>query len=177
MKATLNTLLSDEAHNLIVSLTVDKADRAELRKTFARLKDGDVELTVKKYVEKRSLSANAYMWVLCGKIAEKRRTNKDEIYKAAIKEQNIYKVVDINNEAVKTFIHIWQSKGTGWFCEKTETGETRTLLTAYYGSSVYNKRQMSRLIDWLIQDAVALDIDVKTPEEIAKMVALWEVVP
>lgn len=174
MKATLNTLLSDEAHNLIVSLIVDKADRAELRKTFARLKDGDVELTVKKYTEKRTLSANAYMWVLIGKIAEATNIPKDEVYRKHIREMGVYRVIEINNDAAETFITAWAMHGAGWICEKTEIGSERTLLNAYYGSSVYSKKQMARLIDSVVQDAVALEIEVKTPDEIAEMISLWQ---
>lgn len=174
MKARISSLLSDEEHNLIITLKVDKADRAELRKTTARLREDDVDLTLKKYVEKRSLSANAYMWVLCGKIAERLGYSKNDIYQKHIYEMGVYRTVEINNAAAETFIHAWQMHGAGWLCEVVDRGEKYTVINAHYGSSVYDKKQMSRLIDGVVQDAESLGIETKTPDEIAEMLSLWE---
>jgi len=177
MTGRINSLLADEAHNLIVSVIIDKLDRAELRKTVAKLKDVDIDFEIKKHVEKRTLSANAYMWVLIGKIAEKLNLPKDEVYRKYIYDVGVFKVIEINNAAADTFVHAWNMHGKGWVCEKVEIGSVWTLIHAYYGSSVYNKKQMARLIDAVVQDAVNLDIEVKTPDEIAEMVSLWESEP
>ena len=40
---------------------------------------------------------------------------------------------------------------------------------AYYGSSTYNTRQMSRLIDLVVQDAKALGVETMAPEELASL--------
>ena len=175
MKGRITALLADENADLLVTVKIDKSDRKTLRETVARLREGDVELELKKYIEKRSLSANAYFWVLCGKVAEKMGIDKDEVYQAHIVRQGIYKVVEINNDAADTFIHAWGMNGTGWLCEKTSVGAERTTINAFYGSSVYNKKQMARLIDGLVQDAQAIGIETKTPEEIANMINLMEV--
>ena len=46
-------------------------------------------------------------------------------------------------------------------------------LRAYYGSSTYDTRQMSQLIDNLVQDCRALDIEVKSDEEISSLLGGW----
>jgi hypothetical protein len=43
----------------------------------------------------------------------------------------------------------------------------------YYGSSGYDTKQMSILIDGLVADAQELGIDTMTPTELAKLKTLW----
>ena len=48
-----------------------------------------------------------------------------------------------------------------------------TNLTLYCGSSEYNTRQMSQLIDSLVQDAESLGIPTLTDEMAEKMLHRW----
>lgn len=43
----------------------------------------------------------------------------------------------------------------------------------YYGSSCYDTKQMSSLIDHLVQDCKALGIETLTPQELARMKEEW----
>ena len=49
--------------------------RENIGAMFDELHDTDVDVTVKKHREKRSLDANAYAWVLMDKFAEARGAN------------------------------------------------------------------------------------------------------
>ena len=64
--------------------------------------------------------------------------------------------------------------GIGWqtdrFPSKIE-GCTNVIL--YYGSSTYDSAQMSRLLDLIVYDCKIQGIQTDTPEEIAKLKALW----
>lgn len=165
----------------IVSITV-KGDISEL---FDSLKDSDIEFQIKKYREHRSLDANAYCWVLCGKIADKLadddiKNTKENIYREAIRETGVYK--DFTNMALsdaKTLCTAWERLGTGWITEQVDFAPDGDHVTVrcYYGSSTYNTKQMSRLIDNLIQDAKALGIPTETPEQIEKLKSLWANAP
>lgn len=60
-------------------------------------------------------------------------------------------------------------KSTGWFTERvdfTPDGE-KEIIRFYYGSSRYNTRQMSRLIDNIVQDCKALSIEVLPPDKLS----------
>jgi hypothetical protein len=46
-------------------------------------------------------------------------------------------------------------------------------LRAYYGSSTYDTRQMSALIDTLVQDCKALDIETLSDEKLSAMMEGW----
>lgn len=143
---------------------------------FDELKDCDkISLTVRKFREKRSLDANAYFFVLADKLAAKLNVTKEEIYRNAIKEiGGVSEIVCVKEEAVETLCQKWSCNGLGW---QTETFPSKiegcTNVILYYGSSTYNVSQMQRLIQNIVDDCVAVGIDVRTPDEIASMLDLW----
>ena len=132
-------------------------------------------LKVGKFKQKRSLDANAYCWVLIGKIAEKTNVPKDEVYKEAIRGiGGNYDVVCIKEEAAESLRRAWESNGLGWQTEVMLSkldGCTNVLL--YYGSSVFSQDQMSRLIENITQDCKALGIEVKSQAEIDSLLEQW----
>lgn len=135
------------------------------------------DLEVKEHRKKRSLDANAYAWVLIGKLADAMRITPVEVYRQAI--QNVggnYEILPIKEEAHEHFKRIWEAKGTGWPC--VDMGPSRIPgywnVRAYYGSSTYDTRQMSQLIDNLVQDCKALDIETMTPEKLALLKEEWK---
>lgn len=118
------------------------------------LPDKPLAVTVKEFRQKRTLSQNAYLWVLLDKLAEKVNRSKEDIYKIYIKDFGVFEYLPIKNEAVDRFISCWSKNGIGWFTD--DLGESKldgyTKLIAYYGSSTYNSKEMARLIDAVIQD-------------------------
>jgi len=72
------------------------------------------------------------------------------------------------------FERIWQKNGLGWFCEKAIDEYGQVVLLAYNGSSSYNTKQMTRLIDSVIQDCKEQQIETMTPEELKSLLARWE---
>lgn len=139
-------------------------------------KDKLYDLEVKEHQKKRSLDANAYAWVLINKIADALRITPIEIYRQAI--LNVggnYEIIPIKEEAAEHFKQVWEAQGLGWPCfdmGKSKIDGYRNL-RAYYGSSTYSTVQMGQLIENLVQDCRALDIEVKSEEEIASLMEGW----
>nr|DAG75311.1 MAG TPA: NinB protein [Caudoviricetes sp.] len=135
---------------------------------------GHYVITIEKFKKKRSKNANAYMWQLCNKIAQALSKDgeyiytKEEIYRKAIREVGKFKDYPFA-EVDKTLAYGWSKIGIGYFTEELEVG-----YRMYYGSSSYDVPQMSRLIDYVVQDAKALGIETMTPEELSKLKAEWE---
>lgn len=130
---------------------------------------------VKEYKEKRSLDANAYAWVLLGKLQDKLHIPKEEIYRDAIQTIGSYEVIPIKNEAVNKFRQAWSKNGLGWITETTKSkldGYTNVL--AYYGSSIYDTKEMSRFIELIIQECEQLDIETKSKAEIDSLLKEWD---
>lgn len=157
-----------------------KPERDDLGKAMAvvrKHKDRLYDLEVKEHRKKRSLDANAYCWVLINKIADALRITPKEIYRQAI--QNVggnYEILPVKAEAAEHFKQVWEAQGLGWPC--VDMGKSKIdgyrNLRAYYGSSTYSTTQMAQLIDILLQDCRALDIEVKSDEEIASIMGAWQ---
>ena len=157
-----------------------RPEREDLGKAMAvvrKHKDRLYDLEVKEHRKKRSLDANAYAWVLINKIADALRITPKEIYRQAI--QNVggnYEILPVKSEAAEHFKQVWEAQGLGWPC--VDMGKSKIdgyrNLRAYYGSSTYSTTQMAQLIDILLQDCRALDIEVKSPEEIASIMGAWK---
>jgi hypothetical protein len=135
-----------------------------------------LDIEAKKHREKRSLDANAYCWVLLGKLAENMNMKSEEIYKMEIKDIGVYEVLPIRDIAVDKFKEAWAKNGIGWVCE--EIGKSKlqgyTNIKAYYGSSTYDNKQMSRLIDSIVEDCKLQGIPTDTPEQIEMYKEMWK---
>lgn len=143
---------------------------------YEELKDAEkLSIKIAKYREKRSLDANAYFWVLADKLAAKLNISKEEVYRAAIK--NIggnSEIVCVLDKAVDKLRQGWSKNGIGWLTDTMPSkldGCTNVVL--FYGSSTYDKAQMSRLIDNIVQDCKEVGIPTETPNKIAEMLSLW----
>ena len=176
--------LSGRISNIAISYATGKPlltieayeDRNTLQGIYDELKAAE-KLTIKigKYAKKRSLDANAYCFVLIGKIAEKTNIPKEEVYRSAIKQiGGNYDVVCVQDKAVQSLCDAWERNGLGW---QTDTFPSKidgcTNVALYYGSSTYDVPTMSRLIDNIVQDCKALGIETKSSEELDSLLGVW----
>lgn len=130
----------------------------------------------KEYRDMRSLDANKYFWVLLDQIAEVLEREKEDLYLKYVKKVGPFKDFTLTEDEAKTFRVSWSMLGTGWPTEQVDYDHDgdRVVIRAYYGSSQYNTKQMSRLIDMVVEDAKGLGIETLTPEELARMKEGWK---
>lgn len=138
-------------------------------------------IDVKKRKIRRSLSANAFSWVLCQKIAETLSkgqiyASKEDVYRKAVRDCGHFTVIPTRTDAIERFTEIWVNKGIGWLIE--DMGECRNIknyhnLFAYHGSSVYTVEEMSRLIECLLDECSQLGIPVEPDEYIRSLLEEW----
>ena len=157
-----------------------KPEKADLGKAMALVrkhKNRLYDLEVKEHRQKRSLDANAYAWVLIHKLAAVERITPEEVYLLNIpKVGNNYTPVCLRECDVQRFIKSWESNGLGWPVKDLGPSQVpgcRNLM-AYHGSSTYDTQQMSVLIDNLVQDCKALDIETLSPEKLSLMKEEWD---
>ena len=127
-----------------------------------------LSIEVKPYRKKRSLDSNSYCWVLLGKIADKLRAGKDEIYLTMLKrygQGGVIKVQPQNEQAILTALKYYEPH------EKLYT-ETDKYYRVWAGSSGYNTEEMTIFLDGIISEAKALGIETLTPDELAEMRSL-----
>lgn len=148
---------------------------AALGRMIESLDDGEYILTVDKFRAKRSLDANAYMWLLLGKLAQTRGLpGTTELYRNYIKECGVRDFICVSDRAVDKFVGAWESNGEGWLTEVvgSKIAGCKTVI-CYYGSSVYDTSQMSRLIELVVQDCKAVGIETMTPRELSLLCEEW----
>lgn len=148
---------------------------APARKFVMELKKCLYDLEIKQHKDKRSLEANRYMWSLLDKLADVLHTTKEELYLQKVRECGIFKDFHLTEDEYKTFKVAWEAMGKGWPTEQvdyTQDGE-RLVIRAYYGSSQYNTKQMSRLLDSVVEDCKAQDIETLTDRELSLLKEEW----
>lgn len=137
---------------------------------YDEYKDKDLRLKLCPWRNKRSKDANAYFWELCGQLSAKLNIPPRDIYRILVKEVGgNYEVTPIKNEAVDSWVEVWESRGIGWVCEPCGKSQIDgyTNVINYFGSSEYDTAQMSRLIGLIIQECKNNGIETATPSELA----------
>ncbi len=159
----------------VISLEIN--EKEDIKTAFDELRGFEkLKISLERFRKKRSNDANKYFWVLCGKLACKIKAPKDDIYKRLIREiGDNFDIVDVKDEAVEAFVSRWQHGRLGWVCDILGKSEKQgvTSVCCYYGSSTYNSKQMSDLIDLIVFECKEQGIQTETPEEIARLKSLW----
>jgi hypothetical protein len=134
------------------------------------------DLDVKAHRKKRSLDANAYLWVLLDALSVKLSTkdaplSKVDIYRRLIPDVGgVSETVCVPTDGVDKLRQIWEHNGTGWVTDTQPSKiEGCTVVILYYGSSTYDTAQMSRLIDLVIAECKEQGIETMTPAELARL--------
>lgn len=156
-------------------LCVKVDDPAQARKFVMDKQNRLYDLEVRQHHKKRSLDSNSYLWALLDKLADVLHTTKEELYLQKVREIGIYKDFHLTEDEYKTFKVAWEGMGTGWPTEQvdyTPDGE-RLIIRAYYGSSRYNTKQMSRLLDSVVEDCKQQDIETLSDRELSLLKEEW----
>ena len=129
--------------------------------------------TIEIVKAKRSNDQNRYMWELISQIAEKSGLRPNDVYRHAIREAGSYVDMEVSHEAFPSFCKMWEERGVGWWVEKELQTSRGIYCRAYCGTSAYNSVAMSKIIDWVVEEAKWHDIETDTPEQLAERKALW----
>ena len=140
--------------------------------------ENKLNIEMKKYRKKRSLDANAYCWVLCDKIAKELSKDetiltKEKIYQDGILQIGTFEPMIIEEKAFENFKRIWQRQGLGFLVQEVSKKDKCIKVHCYYGSSTYDSKEMSLLINLLVELAKSLNIETKTDAEINSLLESW----
>lgn len=147
--------------------------------TFLLEQDKEKKYEVKEYSEKRGLKANAYCWVLCDKIAKEMCKDgtvitKEKVYQDAIFQIGTFEPMIVQEKAFDNFKRVWNKQGLGFLVQEVSRKDKCVKVHCYYGSSTYNKKEMSLLIQLLVELAKSLNIETKTDAEIKSLIESWD---
>ena len=140
--------------------------------------ENKLNIEMKKWYKKRSLDANAYCWVLCNNIANELSKNgittKEEIYRDAILQVGSFEPFIVQEKTFEKFKRIWEKQGLGFLVQEVSRQGKCVKVNCYYGSSTYDSKEMSLLIEILIQLAKSLNLETKSQNEINSLLESWD---
>lgn len=140
--------------------------------------ENKLNVELKKWFKKRSLDANSYCWVLCKKIADELSkesiVTKEEIYKDAILQVGTFEPFIVQEKTYDKFKRIWEKQGLGFLVQEVNKKDKCIKVNCYYGSSTYNSKEMSLLINLLVDLAKSLNIETKPQQEIDSLIESWD---
>ena len=133
------------------------------------------DLELKLHKEKRSLDANAYAWVLIGKLSQYYELPPQDVYRQLICESDAYEIIPIRDDAVEKWPSIWGSGGLGFVVEDMGASRIKGYhnFRCFYGSHVFDIKQMSKLIDSIIHECKLAGIETMTPEQLNHLLEGW----
>lgn len=155
-------------------VTIETTD--DFRDEYDRLHEKEISAEIKEYRKPRSLDANAYAWVLIDKLAEHLQLTKTEVYQELIRNiGGVSRTVCCVNDAVDVLCEGWKHNGLGWFTETFPSKiEGCTNIIFYFGSSSYDSKQMSALIDAAVEECKQYGIETMSEAERRLLEDAWE---
>ena len=142
--------------------TVDKIKQ----KLFLLDNNKQYDVEIKLHRDKRSLNANSYLWKLCSEIASTINSDKDSVYLLMLKRYGISDLVPISNQVpIDDYIKYYDIE------YKTDK---YTWYKIYKGSSKYDTKEMSVLLNGIVSECKEKGIPTKEDLEIERMVKEWE---
>lgn len=138
----------------------------------------DKQFELKEYKKKRSKDANAYCWVLCDAIAKELSKDgtiitKEQVYKDSILQIGTFEPMIWEEKNFERCKEIWQNQGLGFLVQEVSRKDKCVKVHCYYGSSTYNSKEMSLLIELIVELAKNLNIETKPQEEIDSLLRSW----
>lgn len=133
-------------------------------------KDTVYDVKIDKHREKRSLNANAYLWKLVTEIGNILNKSKEEVYLQMLIDYGQSEMVSILSEIdVKGYFKCYKLAGTSML-----NGKLFNHYKVYKGSSDYDTKEMSILLNGVVQEAKNLGIKTKEDYELEKLIEEWE---
>lgn len=147
-------------------------ETVELPDIFDKTRDKDLNLEIKQHRNHRSKDANALLWECIGRLAMALRADKWDIYLLMLKRYGQYTYIVVPPNAVEMVARQWRE------CEVIGdiniNGRDGVQMLCYYGSSTYDTKQFSILLDGVISEMKEIGLTAPTSEDMRRSIEEWE---
>ena len=160
-----------------ITLSMDEDTALETIEGFTQFEKLVVKIS--KYVKKRSLEANAYMWSLIGQIAQKKKQSNDYVYWKALCSEGVFDLKEDGSPITMTIdadveVSEWQEH---WKPIARVWDEKEQKMKVSYikvkGTSTYDVSEMQKILDYIIAEAKSLGIRTETDYDYQLMLDKW----
>ena len=157
-------------HKPKITIQID-SQRVIATEEYEKLSKSDkIKISLEENIEKRGTNANSALWVLCNKIANVIGTTKEETYLHQLKKygQSFLVPLTIGTDP-KGYFKYYEYREKGEI-----NGRTCDWYVVYKGSSEYNKREMSVLLEGTNNDCKELGVETIEEFKMKKLIEEWE---
>ena len=171
--------LSIEATPYGAKISFLTRDLGEVDKLSVCDKDKPLNAEIRAVKKKRSINANSYHYVLCDLMAKTVGLSADELHFALMADYGTpftdedghlqYVLLKEVKPLIGTGTYV---RGTGHY-EERPNGDEYQWYIVIKPSHLYDTDEMSKLLDGTIREASELGVETETPDNIARMKALW----
>lgn len=142
----------------VITLEVE-ADPEDLE----QFNDMELEVKLSKFSKKRSNDANALLWACIGDIAKALRASNWDVYLLMLERYGEFTTILVKPEAVEGLKRQWRE--TKVIGERDQMVE----VMCFYGSSTYNAREMSRLIEGVVSEMKEMHLQAPASERMREI--------
>lgn len=137
---------------------------------WALEQDKNVKLQATIYRPKRGLKANAYYWELLNELANVLNIENNELHFLLLQKYGQVEIVSVLAEIdVSGYFKYYVEAG-----ESVLNNKTFKHYKVYKGSSEMNSREMSILINGLVEECKTQGIETRPEEEVKSMLEAWK---
>jgi len=138
-----------------------------------KIKDCDkLSIRAVKHRERRTLDANALLWLCLGKIADALRSDKWEVYLQMLKRYGKFTYICVKPNVVDAVKAQWRE------CEVIGNvdinGQEAVQMLCYFGSSTFNTQEFSVLLDGVISEMREMGLETPASEDMRRALEQWE---
>ena len=131
-----------------------------------------LSIEVKKFRKKRSLDANAMLWACLSELAVAMHSDKWSVYLLMLKRYGKYTYICVRPHVVEAVKAQWRE------CEEIGVvdinGEETVQMLCYFGSSTYNTKEFSRLLEGVISEMKEVGLQPPPTKEMQRALEQWE---
>lgn len=135
------------------------------------IKDKTLKITAELFKSKRSKNANALLWECIGQIAKAKRQDKWIVYLDILKHYGISTYVCVKPEAVNSLKKIWREVEE--IGELEINGKKAMQCLCYYGSSTYDTKEFSDLLECVFVEMESMGLETPTQKELQRSLDEW----
>ena len=147
-------------------------ETVELPDIFDKTRDTDLNLEIKQHRNHRSKDANALLWECIGRLAMALRADKWDIYLLMLKRYGQYTYIVVPPNAAEMVAR--QGRECEVIGDININGRDGVQMLCYYGSSTYDTKQFSILLDGVISEMKEIGLTAPTSEDMRRSIEEWE---
>lgn len=154
-------------------LTFEVNEQSALDKGYDEIKDCE-KLSIKavKFRHRRSLDANRMLWACLGEIAAELKLDAWDVYLKMLKRYGKFTYIAVKENAVDAVKVQWRE--TEVIGETTVNGKKAIQMLCYFGSSTYDTKEFSALLEGVISEMKEMGLQPPMSEEVKQAMERYE---